>query len=480
MNPEPNVIIDRRPLWIVMLTRGYRYLLMGALAIFAIQMSLSAPPAGLTLEAWRVIILFVMCIVLWIFQLIPLAMTGLLAIAAQPLMGIATYKEAYSSFGHPTVFFLLGVFILAGAFMKTGLSTRLAIWMLRGAGRNPRRMILQIMGTCTLMSFIMSEHAVAAMMFPIILEFARALAFVPYGGSYGRLLFLSMAWGCVIGGIGTLLGGGRAPLAIGFLEEFTGDSIAFLEWMVMMVPVVVIMFVVGYVMLVRLFPVDVDTVESIEVELQKKKEALGRIKPAQQIVALIFAAAVLGWMLLGHQVGMATVAMLAVMGLFVFNVVRWVDLEAYVNWGVILLYGGAIGLGAALHRTGAGEWLVQQYVLPHVGSPFALVLVFAVTAVLMTEAISNSAVVAVLIPIALSVAGKYGIDPKGMIFLIAGGSGLAYLLPMSTPAIAIAYSSGYYNLRAIAVPAVLLHIVSIAVMLLAAWLWWPLFGVRVF
>ena len=157
-----------------------------------------------------------------------------------------------------------------------------------------------------------------------------------------------------------------------------------------------------------------------------------------------------------------------------------VDLEAYVNWGVILLYGGAIGLGSALHRTGAGEWLVQSFILPHVTSPIALVVVFAVVAVLMTEAISNSAVVAVLVPIALSLASNYGIDPKGMIFIIAGGSGLAYLLPMSTPAVAIAYSSGYYRLSQIAIPALLLHLVSIAIMLLAAWLWWPVFGIKVF
>jgi sodium-dependent dicarboxylate transporter 2/3/5 len=480
MNPEQDVIIDRRPLWLLIIVRGYRYLLMGGLAAVAIQMGLSAPPVGLSIEGWRVIILFVVCIVLWIFQLIPLAITGLLAIAAQPLLGIASYQQAYSSFGHPTVFFLLGVFILAAAFMKTGLSTRLAIMMLRGAGRNPRRMILQILATCALMSFIMSEHAVAAMMFPIILEFARALEFVPYGGSYGRLLFLSMAWGCVIGGIGTLLGGARAPLAIGFLEEFTGSSISFMEWIWMMIPVVIIMFFVAYFVLVRMFSIDVDSVEVINTELLKKRESLGRIKASQQLIVWVFVGAVLGWILLGHQVGMATVAILAVMALFVFNVVRWTDLEAYVNWGVILLYGGAIGLGAALHRTGAGAWMVQEYILPNITNPFALVLAFVLLAVFMTEAISNSAVVAVLVPIALSLASSYGIDPKGMILLIAGGSGLAYLLPMSTPAVAIAYSSGYYRLRDIAAQGILLHIISVVVMLLAAWLWWPVLGIHVF
>jgi len=169
-----------------------------------------------------------------------------------------------------------------------------------------------------------------------------------------------------------------------------------------------------------------------------------------------------------------------VMLLFVFKVVRWVDLEEYVNWGIILLYGGAIGLGTALHQTGAGHWLVEQYVLPNVNNPFTLVVAFGVLSILLTEAISNSAVVAVLMPIALSLAATYGIDPRGFVFLIAAGSGLAFALPMSTPAVAIAFSSGYYRLRDIALPALFLHIVSLVVMLLTAWLWWPRFGVRVF
>lgn len=480
MNSDTNVIIDRRPLWLLMLLRGYRYFLTAGLLILGVSLYLQAPPEGLSLAGWRVLILFIVCVTSWIFQILPLAITGLLAIAAQPLLGIATYQEAYSTFGHPTVFFLLGVFILAGAFMKTGLSTRMALRMLRGAGSNPRRMIFQILAASALLSFVMSEHAVAALMFPIILEFARALAFVPYGGSYGRLLFLAMAWGCVIGGIGTLLGGARAPLAIGFLEEFSGQSISFVEWTWMVLPIVLIMFVVISFLLMKVFPVDVESVEAVNAELEKKLEEQGKVRPREYFVAWIFGLAVVGWVLFGRQVGMATVAMLAVMLLFVFSVVRWVDLEDYVNWGIILLYGGAIGLGAALNRTGAGLWLVEHYVLPTISNPFTLVLAFAILSIFLTEAISNSAVVAVLMPIALSLAPTYGIDPRGMVFLIAAGSGLAFALPMSTPAVAIAYSSGYYRLRDIAFPALLLHIVSLTVMLLAAWLWWPLWGVKVF
>jgi solute carrier family 13 (sodium-dependent dicarboxylate transporter), member 2/3/5 len=477
---QKDIVIDRRPFWVLILVRGHHYIIMGVLLIVALRMGMNDAPEGLTESGWSAIILFIVCAVSWIFQLLPLAMTGLLAIAAQPLLGIASYDEAYSSFGHSAVFFLLGVFILAAALMRTGLSTRLAVRLLKGAGHNPKALIFRVLITASLLSFFMNEHAVAALMFPIILEFARILSFVPYGGSYGRLLFLAMGWGCVVGGIATLLGGARAPLAIGFLEEFSGQSIGFMEWTGMIVPVFLAVFLGVYMVLVHLFSVDVDSVALVDQSLRKKIEQIGKVRLHEQVIAIIFLAAILGWVFFGQELGMASIAMMAVIALFIFRVVRWVDLEKYVNWGIILLYGGAIGLGNAMHHTGAGEWLVNSYILPLIDSPFTLFTVLAVLSILLTEAISNSAVVAVLMPIALTLAPSYGMDPKGLVLLVAAGSGLAFALPMASPTLAITFSSGYYRLREIILPALMMHAIAVGAMLLTARFWWPLFGVKVF
>ena len=59
--------------------------------------------------------------------------------------------------------------------------------------------------TSALLSFIMSEHAVAAMMFPLLIIITKRLKVSTSSGSYGKILFLAMAWGCVIGGIATML-----------------------------------------------------------------------------------------------------------------------------------------------------------------------------------------------------------------------------------------------------------------------------------
>ncbi len=74
-------------------------------------------------------------------------------------------KEAFALFGNNAVFFILGAFILAAAVIETGLSKRLALFMLNKFDGTPKKLLAGIMLTCALLSFIMPEHAVAAMMF---------------------------------------------------------------------------------------------------------------------------------------------------------------------------------------------------------------------------------------------------------------------------------------------------------------------------
>jgi sodium-dependent dicarboxylate transporter 2/3/5 len=90
---------------------------------------------------------------------------------------------------------------------------------------------------------------------------------------------------------------------------------------------------------------------------------------------------------------------------------------------------------------------------------------------------SNSAVVALLMPVALAVASDFGIEARVMALVVAVPAGLAFALPIGTPANAIAYSSGYLKMRDIAVPGAILSVSSWVVFNLVARLYWPLLGI---
>src|SRR3990172_12941311 len=168
-----------RPLWIILLTKIYRPLIfILIIALFLIVVNFPTPD-GLTLKGQKAIGVFLVCIILWVTGLIPLQITSLLAIILLPLMGIIESKKAYSLFGNEAVFFILGAFILAAAMMTSGLSTRLALIVLNRFGKTPTSLLLGTFLFPAFLSFFMSEHAVAAMMFPIILQIAKSLELSP-------------------------------------------------------------------------------------------------------------------------------------------------------------------------------------------------------------------------------------------------------------------------------------------------------------
>lgn len=472
-------VVDTRPLWVVILARSRDLwlLLIGALLYWWI--ATMETPAGLTPTGQKAVAAFALCVWCWATSALPLMITGLLAIILIPMSGVMPASKAYSLFGNEAVFFILGAFILAACVMKSGLSRRLALYVLSRFGTTPRRLVVAILLLNALMSFFMSEHAVAAMNFPIVVEIAAVLGLHPGRSHYGKLLFLAMAWGTTIGGIATLLGGGRGPLALAILKETTGQSYSFTEWSVPIVPLVFVLLVVCYLVLTFFHPIDIDSVQAADDALSARIRGLGRMTYEERAIATVVVLTVAAWILGGEEFGLANIALASVVVLFALKLVNWRDIEAYVNWGVILMYGGAICLGAAINASGAAGWLATVTISRWASDGWTLVLLLSGLSILLTEAMSNSAVVALLMPVSLGVASELNIDPGIMAFVVAVPAGLSYTLPIGTPANAIAYSSGHLTIADLAVPGVVLNVISwLLFNVMASW-YWPLLGMNI-
>ncbi len=468
--------IDTRPLWLIIALRALRPIFFAGLLILFAALIYMPAPAGLSPEGQKAIAIFVVCFILWISNALPLAITSLFAIVLVPLFGVLSKKETYALFGNEAVFFILGAFILAGAVMNSGLSTRVALTIMDRFGETPKRLILSIFLLAASLSFLMSEHAVAAMLFPIVFEISKGLNLKPGKSNYGKLLFFSLAWGCVIGGVATFLGGARVPLAIGILKETTGKTIEFLDYTVAVLPIVIVMLFAGYFVMTRLFPMDVTDVEKAHNVLGKRIKTLGKVTYREYAVGALMSATILAWVFLGPAFGLAGIALASVVALFVLRLVRWKDIEEYVNWGIILMYGGAIILGTALDKSGAASWLVNTIIGRWSDSPVIVIALLSLLTIALTEAMSNAAVIAILLPVSIGLAARLSIDPVVLTYSIAVPAGLAFMFPMSTPANAIAVSSNYISVRDMARGGIIMCVLSWIVFNLVAAFYWPLIG----
>jgi sodium-dependent dicarboxylate transporter 2/3/5 len=404
-------------------------------------------PAGMPLSAPQsCVAIFLVCMTLWFTNIIPLAATGLLAIALLPLLNVLPKSQAFSLFGNSAVFFMLGVFLLAGAMISTGLSKRITLLALQRFDRSPRRLVMGVILSSAFLSLWMPAHGVAAMIYPIIFEIVDALQ-LKRGAHYAKKLYLGLAWGAIIGSCGTFLGGARAPLALSLLHETHPETtISFLQWMLAAMPVVIVMTLVALVTIQRRIPDDIADIKAATKMLDTRVRRLGPLSPRERRLAALGLITIAAWIILGEKVGLAVIAMLSASMLFMLRVVGWNAVQGYVNWGVLIMYGGAVALGKALTETKAMEWMVG-HVFDPTTPQLVVVMLIAILTILLTEGISNAAAVAILLPIGYSLGETTGVGPVMMTLAVTVPAGLAFLFPVSSPPNAISFSAGHYSVR---------------------------------
>ena len=438
------------------------------------------PIAGVEKEAKGALAVFGVTAFLWATNTLPVAVTGLMVLFLIPLSGTLSPTETYAYFGNKAVFFVLGAFILASPIQRSGLSTRLALTVVSRFGKTQNTLIASILILSALMSFVISSYAVTAMLFPVVIEVVQAAGARP-GGRFGLAAFLALGWGCGIGGIATLLGGARAPLALGVLRSTTNGEydISFVEWFIWSIPLVVLMLIVSYLILLQIGKGIVVSLPTARKFLEARSKNLGPISRREIGTLVLMIVMVLLWIFQGKAWGLEMIAFFGVMCSFVFGLANWQEVEEDVNWGIFLMYGSAIALSAVLRDTGAAQALAENLLGSWINSGFICFLAIVVTITILTEGMSNAAAVAVMMPVGLALAAKYGIDPRAMTLGITLPSGLAFLLPVSTPVMAIIMGSGYVSPSEAFKRGLLLKLLGFLIFLAMAKFYWPLFGLRV-
>ena len=92
-----------------------------------------------------------------------------------------------------------------------------------------------------------------------------------------------------------------------------------------------------------------------------------------------------------------------------------------------------------------------------------------------TRLISNSAVIAILLPIGLVLCEHVGINPRVIAIVAPVCAGFAFVLPTSTPALAMVFGVGYLRTRD-SLWGICISIATLIFFLCIATFWWPLIG----
>jgi sodium-dependent dicarboxylate transporter 2/3/5 len=443
----------------------------------AAVVALAPPPTGLSVEGKNAAAVFVLCTSLWITNALPYGITALLALAGLGLSGAVRPSEAYASFGSSAIFFLIGIFIIGGALTETGLSKRFALLMLRRFEGSPFKFAMGMMLTGAFATMWMPNQATTAMLFPIAMEVCAALRLRPQESEYAKLMFFAMAWGAMVGGNMTFLGSSRAALALGMLQRSYNTGISFAEWILAAFPLVVLGVAVTPLILRLVIKPEPVEFAAGRVVLERAVAGLGPMQRRQYLALAVIALTIAAWVLVGgRRVDLAVIALSGAVLLFVLKVLTWEKAERHVYWNIVLMYGGAIALGSALDKTGAASWVLHQALGDTVFSPFLTIVGAAVLALLLSEVMSNAAALAVVIPLAFTMAAASGASPTALVLAVSFGAGLDFIFPMSTAPNTIIFSSGYFRTADFVKAGLLMTVASVALLVALVKWWWPLIG----
>jgi solute carrier family 13 (sodium-dependent dicarboxylate transporter), member 2/3/5 len=412
-------------------------LLLGSIA-FVVPLLVEIP--GLEPAGHRMLAIFMLAILLWVTEAIPLYATAMLVILLQVLMlsdqalvgGVGPLPPAASYFAalaNPVIILFLGGFLIADGARKFGLDRSLAAVMLRPFAGNARRSMLGLMTITALLSMFVSNTATAATMFAVVIPILAALPVGP--ARTGVALAIPVA--ANVGGIGTPVGSPPNAIALGALEA-SGQGVSFIGWMLLAVPLMLVVLIFAWWFLTRRY-IAADTPLTLELSADFDRST------AAVLFYLIAGATVLLWLTEPlHGISSSTVGFLPVVALLATQVMGADDIRR-LQWPVLWLVAGGIALGAGIGNSGLDVWLVGLVAWDVLPLTLLLLLLVGVSVGLSTV-ISNSATANLLVPLALSLAVGLPIDPTAVGVMVALACALAMALPISTPPNAIAYATG--------------------------------------
>ena len=356
------------------------------------------------------------CTVFFATEAIPMPAVALIIGLVQLFFGITEPSRVVQTYAHDAVWFIAGSLAIGSTLVKYGLDKRIGMLVVKLSGNKTRNIVLGlILGTAIPSAFI-NEASIAPMYVPIALALYTLTNKTIPAPNLGKLLMISIAVGCMVGAPMSPTGGARNAIMIGFLEDYVSPNISFFEWMRMGVFYTVIMSIVMAFLLPLLFKPEVKDLSGAVDKLKLDLEKHGKMTRQQWLVGAIMILIIFMWItdksvtasILGFPLGLGGVAIAGSVLYMLLGLTSWQDYEKNVSWGVIILYAGAISLGAVFKSSGAAKWLADILIgiMANFGVSSGLPLIIFVILIgaLLTNLMSAGATVAVIGPVVLEMA----------------------------------------------------------------------------
>lgn len=225
-----------------------------AVVVFFVLMFIPMP-AAVTPEAQKSMALFAFALIMWIMKPIPIYQTSIILILLLPLIGAVEDQEiAFGTLGFDIIWLMVAAFVLTSAMSATNLGKRIALYLTTKFAKTPTQvLVVFVVVNYILAFFVPSTTARASLIVPIALVILEIYQAVPGKSNFGKLMMLQGVQNNAFATSVVMTATSAQVLAIGFINEQTGASLGYMQWLLGSLPQALLTTVIAFIVGLKLY-----------------------------------------------------------------------------------------------------------------------------------------------------------------------------------------------------------------------------------
>ena len=429
---------------------------------------LAAEAAARKKQAHTTLIILAIAAVLFITEIIPLAVTAMSVPVALALTGVATPAQAFAGLSDSNVVLFAGMFVVGASLFETGVAKKIGDFVVNKAKGNAIMLTLGVMTICALLSAVLSNTGTTAVLLPVSIGIANSA-----GWNRGQIL-MPLALAAGLGGTLTLVGTPPNLVVNGVLSQTPGlAQFGFFEFALIGGPLTIAGFIYLLTIGRKLLPDRPYTGDGAVAAAATEEAVVPAWKQWVSSGIILGVVIIMAADLMPLQVAATLGAILCVLT----GTIEEKKAYRSIDWTTIFLFAGMLPLAGAMARTGAGQ-MIADVVLGVMGEnagPYMVMSVMFFLTSALTQFMSNTASTTLLAPIGVAIAAGLGASPHAILMTIAIAASCAFATPVGTPPNTLVLGPGGFNFMdyvKVGLPLILVcYIVSVIVIPIV----WPFF-----
>jgi anion transporter len=416
--------------------------------------------------------------ILWLGRIFSLAYSSVLLMV---ILGFhfMSYEKVLGYVASPVVWLLFSMYLLSGAFIRSGLAHRLSLQILywsKGSGRKIVGASFFLMSILSVMipSNIGRGNLVTSILDKMVINVRQ----VEEMNRLPKALFISVCYVTALTGALLATGASSTIYTFGFINDHLVHPLTFLQWMLFTVPPVIVFMVLLWLVLNVFFPLGKTDAGFVTSFIKDELAKAGQVKKAEIKMVLIIAGTVLLWVLEPlHHYSIPLIGLLgAVATIFPgVGVWKWEEARQKINWDTILFFASTLMLSNVLISSGLLKWISSHIALLVGNSHVAWLLLLFILFIFVIRLffVNVLGVMAFIIPLSFSIGEQFpGISPVlfPLTFFLAGVPGFFFIT--QSPVHMISFSYGYFSEKDLLKTGVIASAIWLVILLATAFFYW--------